>query len=127
MIAGGRDATAYTLGRVSTRDRDEGLLIRRDAALRLVVEGEITGWDALWLVVVPPPQLATLGAGRKTYRDEVRVEARELHAGGLTCRQVAHQLGVPFATAKRWIWPASHETQKQKRARAQELRKRLAA
>jgi hypothetical protein len=112
---------------VSTSDRDEGLLIRRDAALRLVLAGEMTGWDALLLVVAPPPGLAEVSARRKGYRDELRVEARELHAGGLTCKQVAQRLGVPFATAKCWIWPASHEAQKQKRAGAQELRRGIAA
>jgi hypothetical protein len=89
------------------------LLIRRDAALRLVLAGEMTGWDALLLVVAPPPRLAEVSARRKGYRDELRVEARELHAAGLTCRMVAQRLGVPFATAKSWIWPAGHERKNQ--------------
>jgi hypothetical protein len=119
---------------VSTRDRDEGLLIRRDAAIKLVLEREISGWDALWLVVAPPPTLAKIAARRKKYREAVRVEARELHAGGLTCKQVAQRLGVPFTTVKSWLWPASdadklrqNERERQKRARARELRKGIAA
>jgi hypothetical protein len=38
--------------------------------------------------------------------------ARELHAGGMSCPKVAAELGVPFGTAKLWLWP---EAQKRRR------------
>ena len=117
--------------------RDEGLFIRRDAAIKLVLLGEITGWDALSVVVVvvaPPPTLATIGVRRKAYRESVRIEARRLYAAGLTAPEVARELGVPFATVKSWLWPPGeaerlrrNERGRQKRARAQEFRTGLAA
>jgi hypothetical protein len=83
----------------------------------------MTGWDALLLVVAPPPRLAEVSERRKGYRDELRVEARLLHAAGLTAPQVARHLGVPFATVKSWLWPAAYEKQKQRRRERAQLRR----
>ena len=105
-------------------------MIRRDAAIKLVVAGEMNGWDALLLVVAPPPALANIGQRKTTYRPEVREDARRLHAGGLSMPEVARRLGVPYATAKSWIWPAS-EAEKQRRTerqrRARQRRQQMAA
>jgi orotate phosphoribosyltransferase-like protein len=55
---------------------------------------------------------------RETWPVEFPERARELHKSGLTCQETADQLGVPFATAKSWIWPAGHGRYKQKRREA---------
>jgi hypothetical protein len=108
---------------VYNSDLDDGLLIRRDAAIKLVLERELTGWDALWLVVAPPPTLANIGARRQQHREVVRVEARRLHAAGLTGPEVARELGVPYRTVKSWLWPAACEKQKQRRQERARLRR----
>lgn len=113
---------------MSNSDEDEVLWIRRDAAIKLVLLGEITGWDALSLVVAPPPTLAHIGARRKAYSEAVRVEARRLYAAGLTAPEVARALGVPFATVKSWLWPVGYERQRQRRReRVREQRAGVAA
>jgi hypothetical protein len=96
----------YDDRRVSQSGRDEDLFIRRDAALKLVLAGEIGGWDALFLVVAPPPTLAKISGRRKQYGEGVKAEARRLHAAGMTGPDVARRLGVPFPTVKAWLWPA---------------------
>src|SRR5690349_350342 len=83
---------------VPSSDPDAGLFIRRDAAIRLVAAGEITGWDALLLVVAPPPALATVTKRRRAFPEEVKAEARRLHAAGRTGPEVAESMGLSYAT-----------------------------
>lgn len=50
------------------------------------------------------------GGVRSLWPADYPERARELHAGGLSCPKVAEELGVPFATAKWWIWPPATPT-----------------
>ena len=45
------------------------------------------------------------GTMRQSWPADYPDRAPELHANGLSCPKVAEELGVPFATAKFWIWP----------------------
>jgi transposase-like protein len=62
----------------------------------------------LELTVWPPPALANISHRRKVYPDAVKDEARGLRASGLTCSEVARQLGVPVTTVKSWLWPRTN-------------------
>ena len=66
--------------------------------------------------------------GKPTQRPaDFPAQARELHASGLSCPQVAAKLGVPFGTAKLWIWPASQTWEKLKARRARRRERQAAA
>jgi len=104
---------------VSESSLDDDPRIRRDAALKLVPLGDVSGWDALELTVWPPPTLANVSHRRKGYPDAVKDEARGLRAAGLTCSEVARALGVPLTTVKSWF---SQRTKADKQRRAERAR-----
>lgn len=55
----------------------------------------------------PRPARGCTGTVRQSWPADYPDRARELHADGLSCPTVAEELGVPFATAKTWIWPVA--------------------
>lgn len=75
---------------------------------------------------IDQPRLGQGRAGtvRQSWPDSYPARARELHAEGLSCPKVAEELGVPFATAKFWIWPPATPARRPKesvRARDRQL------
>lgn len=55
----------------------------------------------------PRPNEGRTGTVRQTWPAEYPDRARELHGQGLSCPRVAAELGIPFGTAKSWIWPVA--------------------
>jgi hypothetical protein len=108
---------------VSTRERTP-LQVRHEAALTLVQKGELDPYEAIALVCWPAKgsRLESVPADRQYYSEATKEEARQLHAEGLTCPQVAARLGVPFPTVKCWLWNTT-EKKREYRLRLREKRK----
>lgn len=80
----------------------------------------IAGWEALWLIVAPPAgsRLEDPPAGHVRWGEEVKQEARRLHAAGLTCEETAEALGVSFGACKGWLFPDGYLAAQERRKAA---------
>jgi hypothetical protein len=78
------------------------LQIRHDAALALVVKGELDPVLALSLVVWPRKgsRLEDVPLERQYYAEEVREEIRARHAAGETIPELARKTGIPLGQVK---------------------------
>jgi hypothetical protein len=101
------------------------LELRRNAAIRLVKEGEIDGVLALSLVVWPPrgSRIAdeNIPTERPWWPPELKAEIRRRAGEGETMPALAASTGVPFATVKAWLSRADRERDARREAKGKGL------